>query len=213
MFLPLHPRPVSTFLIGMFNTFTTCRVSADGQGQLMWLYYLAFRSLLWRFNSHILFLSFGSGSYFHNCYWPLSSWVSVATDWWSWPGPEQGFPEDQVLSFIKVKWQWGRAFPGSWTTGQTGTMLSEWAFFFFFFFLSAPKTSPAHPVVASLLVSRLLQTWARDGAVQVAMPQTLLNEIQQFFLNKYSSTVRSLWQISSSEIADFGHLCQCFHCF
>ena len=52
------------------------------------------------------------------------------------------------------------------------------------------------------------------GAVQAAMPQTLLNETQQFFLNKYSSDCwKPLANFKSSEIADFGHLCQCFTAF
>lgn len=49
------------------------------------------------------------------------------------------------------------------------------------------------------------------GAVQVAMPQTLLNEIQQFFLNKHSSDCwKPLANFKSSEKVDFRHLCQLF---
>lgn len=147
----------------MFNTFTTCKSLCWWARTAEVALLTAFRSLLWRFNSHILFLSFGSGSYFHNCYWPLSSWVSVATDCF-WPRPwGQGFPEDQVLSSRQVKWQWNGAFPGSWTTGQTGTMLSEWAFFFFF---EAPQTSPAHPVVASLLVFKVTADLSKERWAQ-----------------------------------------------
>lgn len=51
-------------------------------------------------------------------------------------------------------------------------------------------------------------------AVQVTMPQTLLNEIQQFFLNKhFSDCWKTLVNFKSFEKVDFGHLCQCFHCF
>ena len=143
----------------MFNTFTTCKSLCWWARTAEVALLTAFRSLLWRFNSHILFLSFGSGSYFHNCYWPLSSWVSVATDCF-WPRPwGQGFPEDQVLSSRQVKWQWNGAFPGSWTTGQTGTMLSEWAFFFFF--LRRPKQALPIQWLQACWFSRLLQTWAK----------------------------------------------------
>lgn len=204
---------LSTFLIGMFNTFTACKSLCWWARTAEVAILTAFQSLLWRFYSHIFLLSFGSGSYFHNCYWPLSSWVSVATDcFWQRPWG-QGFPADQVLSSSQVKWQqWNRAFPGSWTTGQIGTMLSEWPFFFFL-------RRPSKPCPSSGCKPAGFQGYCRPeqremGAVQVATPQTLLNEIQQFFLNKYSSDCwKPLANFKSSEIADFGHLCQCFHCF
>lgn len=156
---------LSTFLIGMFNTFTACKSLCWWARTAEVAILTAFQSLLWRFYSHIFLLSFGSGSYFHNCYWPLSSWVSVATDcFWQRPWG-QGFPADQVLSSSQVNWQqWNRAFPGSWTTGQIGTVLRNGLFFFFFFF-EAPQQALPIQWLQACWFSRLLQTWAkRDGS-------------------------------------------------
>lgn len=58
-----------------------------------------------------------------------------------------------------------RALPGSWTTGQIGTMLWEWAFFFVCLFLRCPKQALPTQWLQACCFSRLLQTWAkRDGS-------------------------------------------------
>lgn len=91
---------------------------------------------------------------------------------------------------------------------------SEWPFFFFFFLRRPSKPCPSSGCKPAGFQGYCRPEQREMGAVQVGTPQTLLNEIQQFFLNKYSSDCwKPLANFKSSEIADFGHLCQCFHCF
>lgn len=186
---------LSTFLIGMFNTFTACKSLCLWARTAEVAILKAFQSLLRIFYSHIFLLSFGSGSYFHNCYWPLSSWVSVATDcFWQRPWG-LGFPADQVLSSSQVKrQQWNRAFPGSWTTGQIGTMLWEWPFFSFW---GAPA-SPAHPVAASLLVFKVTADLSRETWEQFKLQchKPCSMRFSSFSWINTPQIVGSLWQIS-----------------
>lgn len=165
MFLP-SPFLVSTFLIGMFNTFTTLKSLCWWARTVEVAILTAFQSLSWRFYSHIFLLSFWSGSCFHNCYWPPQQ-LSISCHWlfltkalrpgFSWRSSSE-LHSGQMTTM-------NRALPGSWTTRQIGTMLWEWAFFFVCLFLRCPKQALPTQWLQACCFSRLLQTWAkRDGS-------------------------------------------------
>ena len=130
-------------------------------------------------------------------------------------------PEARV--FLKIKfWAPLRSsdkngtglFQGAGRQVKQGQCFGNGLFFFFFFWGAPNKPCPPSGCKAAAFQGYCRPEQREMGAVQAAMPQTLLSETQQFFLSKYSSDCwKPLANFKSSEIADFGHLCQCFHCF
>lgn len=179
----------------MFNTFTTLKSLCWWARTVEVAILTAFQSLLWKFYSHIFLLSFWSGSYFHNCYWPLSSWVSVATDRFLTKALRPGF-----------SWRSSSELhSGQVTTMKQGSSREldnrsnrDNALGMGFFFFEVPQTSPAHPVVASLLLFKVTADLSKERWEQFKLQchKPCSMRLSSFSWINTPQIVGSLWLIS-----------------